>query len=107
MTYEGFEHIEQAVEAGLGALVALPHLGSWEWAPYWLTCVEHVPVTAVVERIDPPALFDWFVAYRESIGMHVVPLGPEAGRAVVGAVKAAPRRSPCCATATSAAPASR
>jgi KDO2-lipid IV(A) lauroyltransferase len=87
MTYEGYEHIRKAREAGIGALVVMPHLGSWEWSAYWLTRVEHVPVTAVVERIDPPALFDWFVAYRESIGMQVVPLGPEAGRTVVSAVK--------------------
>lgn len=87
MTYEGLEHVRTARDEGIGALLVMPHLGSWEWSAYWLTRVEHVPVTAVVERIDPPALFDWFVAYRESIGMQVVPLGPEAGRTVVGAVK--------------------
>jgi len=87
MSYEGYEHIEAARDAGHGPLLALPHLGSWEWSAYWLTRVEHVPVTAVVERVEPPALFDWFVAFRESIGMHIVPLGPEAGGAIVAAVK--------------------
>jgi KDO2-lipid IV(A) lauroyltransferase len=87
MTYDGYEHIEQARAEGRGALAAMPHLGSWEWSAYWLTRVKQVPVTAVVERVEPPALFDWFVDYRRSIGMHVVPLGPDAGRAVVSAVK--------------------
>src|SRR5690606_3072520 len=87
MTYEGYEHVEQAREAGLGPIMALPHLGSWEWTAYWLTRVEGVPVTAVVERIEPPALFEWFVAFRESIGMHIVPLGTDAARSVVAAVK--------------------
>jgi phosphatidylinositol dimannoside acyltransferase len=87
MSYEGYEHIEQARAAGFGPIMALPHLGSWEWSAYWLTRVEDVPVTAVVERIEPPALFDWFVEFRESIGMHIVPLGPDAARAVVAAVK--------------------
>ena len=87
MTYDGYEHVQQARAAGTGALAVMPHLGSWEWSAYWLTQVERVPVTAVVERIDPPALFDWFVDYRRSIGMNVVPLGPDAGRAVVSAVK--------------------
>jgi KDO2-lipid IV(A) lauroyltransferase len=87
MTYDGYEHIEHARAAGIGALVAMPHLGSWEWSAYWLTQVKRVPVTAVVERIEPPALFDWFVEYRRSIGMEVVPLGPDAGKAVVSALK--------------------
>ena len=87
MTYEGYEHVQQAREDGFGPLIVMPHLGSWEWSAYWLTRVEQVPVTAVVERIEPSALFDWFVEYRESIGMEIVPLGPEAGRSVVHAVR--------------------
>jgi len=87
MSYEGYEHILQSLEDGFGPLVVMPHLGSWEWSAYWLTRVEKTPVTAVVERVEPPALFDWFVEYRESIGMEIVPLGPDAGRSVVQAVK--------------------
>jgi KDO2-lipid IV(A) lauroyltransferase len=49
--------------------------------------VRGIPLTAVVERIEPPALFDWFVGFRESIGMHIVPLGPHAGREIVAAVR--------------------
>jgi KDO2-lipid IV(A) lauroyltransferase len=87
LTLEGYEHVEQALARGIGPLLVLPHLGSWEWCAYWLTRVRHVPVTAVVERLDPPALFDWFVEFRQRIGMEIVPLGPEAGRSVVSAVK--------------------
>ncbi len=87
MSYEGYDHILRAREDGFGPLVVMPHLGSWEWSAYWLTRVEQTPVTAVVERIEPPALFEWFVDYRESIGMEIVPLGPDAGRSVVHAVK--------------------
>jgi phosphatidylinositol dimannoside acyltransferase len=87
MTYEGYEHVQKARADGFGPLLALPHLGSWEWCAYWLTRVEGVPMTAVVERIDPPALFDWFVEYRRGIGLEIVPLGPDAGRSVVQAVK--------------------
>jgi phosphatidylinositol dimannoside acyltransferase len=64
-------------EEGRGAIIALPHLGGWEWAAFWLAEIEHVPITAVVEAIEPPELFEWFVAFRRSLGMHVVPLGPD------------------------------
>jgi lauroyl/myristoyl acyltransferase len=87
LTYEGYEHIVAAREAGVGPMLVLPHLGSWEWCAYWLTRVAGVPVTAVVERLEPPALFEWFVRFRESIGMHIVPLGPQAGRELVAAIK--------------------
>ena len=74
--HEGFEHIEAARDAGKGAIMALPHLGGWEWAGFWLTRVADIPVTAVVEQLEPPELFEWFVELRRSFGMEVVPLGP-------------------------------
>jgi phosphatidylinositol dimannoside acyltransferase len=89
LTREGFEHVEESLARGVGPMLVLPHLGSWEWCAYWLTRVRKVPVTAVVERVEPPALFDWFVEFRERIGMEIVPLGPDAGRSIVRAIKQA------------------
>ena len=89
LTREGFEHVEESLARGVGPMLVLPHLGSWEWCAYWLTRVRKVPVTAVVERVEPPALFDWFVEFRERIGMKIVPLGPNAGRSIVKAIKQA------------------
>ncbi|MGH9251821.1 MAG: phosphatidylinositol mannoside acyltransferase [Acidimicrobiales bacterium] len=86
---EGYQHIEESLARGVGPMLLLPHLGSWEWCAYWLTRVQKVPVTAVVERLEPPALFDWFVEFRERIGMQIVPLGPDAGRSIVSAIKQA------------------
>lgn len=87
-THEGYEHIEAALATGIGPILALPHLGSWEWSAFWLTKVRGHRLTAVVERIEPPALYDWFVGFRERIGISVVPLGPEAGKAVMAGIKA-------------------
>jgi KDO2-lipid IV(A) lauroyltransferase len=87
-TVEGYEHIEAARAAGNGAVMALPHLGGWEWAGLWLTRVRKIPVTVVVERLEPPSLFEWFVELRRSLGMEIVPLGPEAGTATTRALKA-------------------
>jgi KDO2-lipid IV(A) lauroyltransferase len=87
VTTHGYEHIDAAVRDGPGPILVLPHLGGWEWAGFWLTRVKQVPITVVVERLEPPALFDWFVSFRQSLGMEVVPLGDGAGRAVIQAVK--------------------
>jgi lauroyl/myristoyl acyltransferase len=87
LTHEGYEHVEDAIDRGIGPILVLPHLGSWEWCAYWLTRVKGHRVTAVVERLEPPALFDWFVDFRRRIGIDVVPLGADAGRAVMTAIK--------------------
>ena len=85
---DGWQHVDEALEAGRGAIMALPHLGGWEWSGFWVTQVQGRPVTAVVERLEPAALFDWFVELRRSFGFEIVPLGPEAGAATVRALKA-------------------
>lgn len=87
-TVEGFENIENAFARGVGPILALPHLGGWEWAGRWLTCRPGYEVTVVVEAIEPKELFDWMVDYRESFGMHVVPLGPDVASRVLTALKA-------------------
>jgi phosphatidylinositol dimannoside acyltransferase len=87
-TVEGYEHIDAAIARGIGPILALPHLGGWEWAAFWLALVPKVRVTAVAEALEPPELFTWFTDLRESLGMQVVPLGPGAGAAVVRAIKA-------------------
>lgn len=87
-SYEGYDHLQRARDAGKGAIIALPHLGGWEWAAFWLSTIEHVPITAVVEAIEPPELFEWFVQFRRSLGMNIVGLGPAAGSASLRALRA-------------------
>ncbi|MGQ0431397.1 MAG: phosphatidylinositol mannoside acyltransferase [Microthrixaceae bacterium] len=87
-THEGYEHLDAALALGNGAIMAMPHLGGWEWSGFWLTQVKGLPVTAVVERLDPPDLFEWFVSLRRSFGFEIVALGPDAGTATARALKA-------------------
>ncbi|HEY3714095.1 MAG TPA: phosphatidylinositol mannoside acyltransferase [Jatrophihabitantaceae bacterium] len=69
----GAEHIDAAVRAGKGFILALPHMGNWDAAAIWL--VAHCgSFTTVAERLKPESLYDRFVAYRESLGMEVLPL---------------------------------
>ena len=87
MSHDGYrEHVVGGLARGNGVILALPHLGGWEWAGRWIADQGH-PITVVVERLDPPELFDWFVRLRSELGMHVVPLGPDAGREVLAALK--------------------
>ncbi len=86
-TVEGFEHIEDAWSEGPGPILALPHLGGWEWAGRWLTCRPKFEVTVVVEPQQPEELFEFMMSYRESFGMNVIPLGPNAGKEVIKAIK--------------------
>ncbi|MSO87203.1 MAG: phosphatidylinositol mannoside acyltransferase [Acidimicrobiia bacterium] len=85
---DGWERLDRALEQGNGAIMAMPHLGGWEWGGFWITQVRQRRVTAVVERLEPPALFDWFVELRQALGFEVVALGPEAGAATARALKA-------------------
>jgi lauroyl/myristoyl acyltransferase len=88
ISFEGYEHLDDALSAGTGAIAALPHLGGWEWAGFWMTRLQGMKVTVIVEQLEPPELFEWFAELRRSFGFHVVPLGPKAGSESVKALKA-------------------
>lgn len=84
---EGYGHVERVLASGVGPILVLPHLGGWEWAAAWLARVIGVGVTAVVERLEPPEVYDWFVQLRSAYGINVVPLGPRAMVELTAAVK--------------------
>ncbi len=82
----GDDHLRAAFALGRGIVMALPHVGSWEWGGYWLA-LEGMPMTAVVERLEPEQLFEWFVAQREAMGLTAVPMGEGSSAAVLRALK--------------------
>ena len=83
---EHYAYISEGLAAGKGIILVLPHLGGWEWAGFWATQVMNVPVTVVVEPLEPPGLFDFFAEFRRKLGMNIVPLGPDAGREILHAL---------------------
>jgi len=83
---EGFHHVTDALDAGTGVILALPHLGGWEWAGRWLV-EQGFKMTVVVEPIEPVEVFEWFTELRAKLGMIVVPLGPQAAPAISKALK--------------------
>jgi phosphatidylinositol dimannoside acyltransferase len=86
MDLVGYEHLAGALERGSGAIVALPHVGGWEFAGAWFTR-QGWRLTVVVEPVEPSELFEWFASTRRALGLTVVELGPEAGKTVLGALR--------------------
>ena len=66
--------------AGRGVIFALPHMGNWEHAGAWIVLRGAGKVTTVAERLRPASLYDRFVAFRESLGVEVLPHSGGAGR---------------------------
>ncbi len=83
---KGYEHITDAVERGKGAILALPHLGGWEWAAAWMGA-QGYHMLAVVERLEPPELLEWFRRQREKMGLEIVALGPDVSTRVLRALR--------------------
>jgi phosphatidylinositol dimannoside acyltransferase len=83
---EGFDYITAGIERGSGVILALPHVGGWDFGGAWLA-TQGFPPTVVVEPVEPPELFEWFAGARRALGMTVVQLGPDAGRAVLHALR--------------------
>ncbi len=85
-TIDGYENIEKSVARGHGTILALPHLGGWEWAAAWMAGQGH-HMLAVVEALNPPALLEWFQSQREAMGLEVVALGPDVASKVLQALR--------------------
>ncbi|MFJ9177243.1 phosphatidylinositol mannoside acyltransferase [Streptomyces sp. NPDC102360] len=66
-------YLTEGLDAGKGVVLALPHMANYDLAGAWVTTRLDTPFTTVAERLKPETLYDRFVAYRESLGMEVLP----------------------------------
>ncbi|WNZ12991.1 phosphatidylinositol mannoside acyltransferase [Streptomyces sp. 11x1] len=73
VTVADLHHLTDGLAAGRGVVLALPHLANWDLAGAWVTTELKTPFTTVAERLKPETLYDRFVAYREGLGMEVLP----------------------------------
>jgi phosphatidylinositol dimannoside acyltransferase len=65
--------IDAGVKEGTGVILALPHVANWDAAAAWVVSNGWRMVT-VMERLKPESVFEQFIAYREKLGMEVLPL---------------------------------
>jgi phosphatidylinositol dimannoside acyltransferase len=61
------------VAAKRGAIVALPHAGNWDAAGAWVAAMGW-PLTTVAERLKPESVYEMFLAFRQRLGMEIIPL---------------------------------
>jgi KDO2-lipid IV(A) lauroyltransferase len=69
-------HIRAAFEylaAGRGVVFALPHMGNYDLAGAWVIAKGAGSVTTVAERVKPESVYSRFVAFREGLGVEVLP----------------------------------
>jgi phosphatidylinositol dimannoside acyltransferase len=52
---------------------ALPHMGNYDLAAAWIIAKGAGSITTVAERLKPESVYDRFVAFREGLGVEVLP----------------------------------
>ena len=78
--------VDEALKAGNGAIMAMPHIGAWDYGGTWVA--HRWGLTTVAERVEPPELFEWFTEQRRRNHMHVVALDdPDASTALIGTLR--------------------
>jgi phosphatidylinositol dimannoside acyltransferase len=82
---DGAQYVDEALALGKGAILAMPHIGAWDYGGAWVA--HHWPLTVVAERLEPPELFDWFCQQRQANHLKMVALGPEAGPVLLSALR--------------------
>jgi lauroyl/myristoyl acyltransferase len=72
----GWEHVEQALALGKGAVMTSAHFGNIEIVLYAML-LRGVAITIPAERIEPPELFAYITNLRTSQGLKLIPIdGP-------------------------------
>jgi KDO2-lipid IV(A) lauroyltransferase len=86
VTMDGREHLDAALAKGRGAIMAVPHMGSWDMAGSYGGALGY-PIAAVAERF-PGSLNEAVVRTRQRFGLSVIALGRSAVRGITQALQA-------------------
>ena len=80
LSVDGREHADAALAEGRGAILALPHMGSWDFAGALASIVGY-RIVAVAEPF-PGSLNDAVLETRSLHGLRIIPLGRSALRGI-------------------------
>ena len=69
----GLDELLSPTRQGQGVILALPHAGNWDAAGAWVVA-NGMPLTTVAERLKPEGVYRRFLAFREGLGMEILPL---------------------------------
>lgn len=84
ITDRDLARLRDSLDSG-GAVLALPHMGSWDFAGAWCARVG-IKVLSVAERL-PKGLYERFRDARAGMGMDILPVGqPDLMRCLVASV---------------------
>ncbi len=86
VTIDGREHADAALALGRGAILALPHMGSWDFAGS-IAGIWGYRIAAVADPF-PGSLNQAVIETRSIHGLEVIPLGRSAVRAINGVLDA-------------------
>lgn len=81
----GEEHLREALKAGKGAIMVMPHLGSWELTG--LYCCAFYKITALYRAPRVREMDAIYTRSRERFGAQMAPAGASGVRAMYGALK--------------------
>jgi phosphatidylinositol dimannoside acyltransferase len=59
--------------SGRGVVIPLPHMGNWDQAAAWVIGRGASTITTVMERLEPESLYERFLAFRQELGLEVLP----------------------------------
>lgn len=86
MSVDGRDNLDAALASGRGAIMAVPHMGSWDMAGAYAGALGY-PIAAVAERF-PGSLNEAVVRTRSRFGLNVIMLGRAAVRSITQALEA-------------------
>jgi phosphatidylinositol dimannoside acyltransferase len=83
---KGWEHLDAALRAGKGAILAGAHLSSVALAGQTVAARGY-RVVGVVEEMNPPEVFEFLNQLRQVLGVRLYPVGPGAARELLAALR--------------------
>jgi len=86
VSIDGRDDLDAALARGRGAIMAVPHMGSWDMAGSYAGALGY-PISAVADNF-PGSLNEVVVRTRQRFGLSVITLGRSAVRAITEALAA-------------------